>query len=614
MSSRTLIKNKEHREQVFQISFELLGHKGSFPAGQPLLQSARQLGIDLISICGGLGKCGQCKVKIEKRRTTVPTDAESRALDEKALRRGYRLACQTYAVSDLVVYVPPESLSSSQRVQVEGTNISIRPEPAVRTYEVFLSAPSLSDLRADDERVYEALKQQGIDCRSIDTDLLAELSIRLRSLNWHAGAILWDSELISLKGWPSRQLGLAIDLGTTKVAGYLIDLESGNILASKGIMSPQATCGEDVITRINFALKGSKNANRLQGLAVAAINQLAVDLSSQIDAEPRDIVDAVVVGNTAMHHLLLGLPSGQLARAPHVPAAQHALDIKAREVGVKISPGSYLHLFPNVAGFVGGDHIAMLLSTGAHKGQGAVLALDIGTNTEICLVSQGELTSVSCASGPAFEGGHIKFGMRAAAGAIDHLRISGESIQYHTVEGKAPVGICGSGILEAVAQLLKAGVLDRTGRMMDGHPNVHINEKEREFVLVNEAERDRGPAITITQKDIRQLQLAKGAIRAGIQVLLKKEGLQEDAISQVILAGAFGTYLDIPSAVSIGMLPELPLERFRQVGNAAGSGASMGVISQTARTEAQWIARQIRYIELAAVQNFNKIFLQSIHM
>jgi len=463
--------------------------------------------------------------------------------------------------------------------------------------------------------VLETLKQQhGLACHSIDTEVLRDLSPRLRSWNWRAQASLRGDELIALAPWPSRQLGLAVDLGTTKVAGYLLDLESGRTLASKGLMNPQIAYGEDVITRISRTQGAPAEARRMQELAVEALNQLATDLCAEIDARPQQIVEAVVVGNTAMHHLLLRLPVEQLALSPYVPAVCSALNVKARDVGLHIAAGAYVHLLPNIAGFVGGDHVAMLLATELWKAEGLVLALDIGTNTEVCLVSDGEMSSVSCASGPAFEGAHIKHGMRAAAGAIERLRLVDNRVEYHTIAAAPPVGLCGSGIVDALAQLYLSRVLDRGGRMGE-HPRVRTCETGgREFVLISEQERNGAPAITITQHDVRELQLAKGAIRTGIEALLEVKGRSENEINQVIIAGAFGSYIDLSSAVTIGMLPPLPLHRFRQVGNAAGTGARLALISRSKRAAAQDIARRVRYVELASVPNFQQIFAQSMYL
>ena len=599
----------------YHVELEPLGRRGRFLPGVSVMEMARQLGIDLISLCGGAGKCGHCKVQIVKGQVSAPTSAEQEKLEYKELDHGYRLACQTYAKGDLVVHIPLESLSTPQRVQVEGIEEDVIPEPLVREYEIRMSAPSLSDLQADDDHLAEELKQQhNVTCLNMDTLVLRKLSTELRSQNWRVQATMRDSELIAIGPWPTRHLGLAVDLGTTKVAVYLLDLETGKTVASKGIMNPQIAYGEDVITRINLVRRGSDEANRMQNLIVEAINSIAAELSAQVDAGPEQIVDAVIVGNTAMHHLMLCLPVDQLAYAPHVPSVRQALDIKARELGLSISPGAYIHFLPNISGFVGADHVAMVLSTGISKAKGVVLAVDIGTNTEICLADHGKMASVSCASGPAFEGAHIKFGMRAAAGAIERLRLIDQEIEYHTIEGRKPIGICGSGILDTMAQLYIAGVLDKDGRMTENHPNVRSYEKGREFILVNEKECEGSAAITITQQDVRQLQLAKGAIRAGIQILLNEENNSEDDIDQIIVAGAFGSYLDISSAIAIGMFPQLPLDRFNQVGNAAGTGARSALISQTKRTEALDIAPQIGYIELAGVPNFGEIFLKALSL
>jgi uncharacterized 2Fe-2S/4Fe-4S cluster protein (DUF4445 family) len=374
-------------------------------------------------------------------------------------------------------------------------------------------------------------------------------------------------------------------------------------------MNPQISYGEDIVSRITRVIESPEEGKRLQNLAAGVINELAADLCAQAGAKPAEITDAVVAGNTAMHHLLLGLPVAQLALSPFVPAVSRALDIKARDLGLNFAPGTYTHLPPNIAGFVGADHVTMLLATGAWQAEGVLIAIDIGTNTEVSLVDNGKITSVSCASGPAFEGGHIKDGMRAARGAIERLRIDGSRLQYQTIEGAPPVGLCGSGILDAMAQLYLAGIIKDNGRMGDDHPQVRTLNSQREFVIVSEAERDGRPAIVVTQGDIRQLQLAKAAIRTGIQALLETNKRSEAEIDRVIIAGAFGSYIDVSSAMTIGMLPLLPPERFRQVGNAAGMGAKMALISRSKRAEARDIASQVNYVELASAPNFMHTFV-----
>jgi uncharacterized 2Fe-2S/4Fe-4S cluster protein (DUF4445 family) len=367
-----------------------------------------------------------------------------------------------------------------------------------------------------------------------------------------------------------------------------------------------------VISRIVAASKSEENAFKLQTLLIEALNQLAVDLCAEIKANPAHIVEAVVVGNTAIHHLFLRLPVKQLGLAPYIPAVRSAVDVKARELGLKIAPGAYIHLLPNIAGYVGADHVAMLLATRMVEADKTTLAIDIGTNTEICLNHRGRMTSVSCASGPAFEGAHIKFGMRAAPGAIEHVRLSGERLEIQTIAGEAPVGICGSGLLDVVAQLRLNNVLDRNGKMGADAPSLIRNHNGTVvFVLTERAGQE---PITISQKDVRELQLAKAAIRLGIQALVTAEGITESDIEQVVIAGAFGTYINVESAITIGMLPALPLDRFKQVGNAAGTGARLALISQSQRSKAQDIAQQDGYIELAAVPNFARKFAEATYL
>jgi len=598
----------------YHIDVEPVGRRGECLANQSLLEAMHQMGVELVSLCGGKGTCFRCKIQILDGEVSPPTSEEREALSPGELKDGYRLACQTYPTSNCRLYIPPMSLTAIQRAQVEGLEVTVTPDPPVRSYQVKLPLPSWSDLRADAGRLLETLKHQHqVSCHTVDIEVLRDISSRLRSWDWQTQVSVRDDEVIAIGPRSSRQLGLAIDLGTTKIAAYLIDLDSGEVLAAEGIMNPQISCGEDIITRITRVIESPEEDMRLQELAVEALNQLATDLCARVDAEPGSIVEALIVGNTAMHHLLLRLPVHQLALSPFLPAVSESLEVKARDIGLHLAAGAYVHLLPNIAGFVGADHVAMLLATEVWKSKGVVLAIDIGTNTEVALVSNGEITTVSCASGPAFEGAHIKDGMRAATGAIEHWRLVDNRVEYETIGGVAPVGLCGSGILDALAQLYLSGVLETSGRM-GKHPRVRTNKGQREFVLVSEEERGEGMAITLTQNDVRQLQLAKGAIRTGIQLLLQAKGCSEEDIQQVIIAGAFGSYIDVGSAITIGMLPSLPLERFRQVGNAAGTGARIALISCSKRAEAQTIARKANYMELSANPNFQETFTQALYL
>jgi uncharacterized 2Fe-2S/4Fe-4S cluster protein (DUF4445 family) len=602
--------------QSLQIEFQPLGRRVRFPGGQSILEYARQAGIDLVSLCGGAGTCGKCKVQIVSGQVSEPTQKEKEALTAEEIAKGYRLACQTYAQTDLVLTVPAESMSAPQRLQVEGLETPITPDPTIKTYDVSLPPPSLSDLRGDDERLLEALEQQhGVVCKNIDEEVVRTFSPALRSLTWEASATVRDAEVIAVGRVGGHSLGMAVDLGTTKVAGYLVDLETARTLSAQGVMNPQISYGEDVIARMTRAHQSPKDAATLQEKVLDALAALSEELCKEAaDAQLHEINELIIVGNTAMHHLLLRLPVEQLARAPHVPAISRALDIKARNLGFSVAPGAFVHLLPNIAGFVGGDHVAMLLAVNAWEAEGPMLAIDIGTNTEISLVMQGEISSVSCASGPAFEGAHISCGMRAAPGAIEHVLIADQEIQYHTIHGSEPVGICGSGIFDTLAQLFINGIIDQSGRIQPGHPRVREDQNGREFVIVSEEERTGGSAITITQSDVRELQLAQAAIRSGIQILLRDKKLSDADLDEVVVAGAFGSYLNISSAIAIGMLPAIPASRFRQVGNAAGAGAKIALVSREKREAVQKGVRAIRYIELAVAPDFNTIFTQSISL
>jgi uncharacterized 2Fe-2S/4Fe-4S cluster protein (DUF4445 family) len=602
--------------ESFKIKFEPLGLSGRCRADESLLACAQSAGIGIISLCGGKGNCHACKVQIVEGSFSKPTASELKAYSKQEIKEGWRLACQTYPTSDGKVGIPPTSLTTTQRVQTEGQEVGVKPEPVVRAYQLKLKTPSLTDAQADAARVLQAInRQHKLRCESIDIGALSQLSPQLRSWNWQCRASVREKEVIAFGPWPSRQLGLAVDLGTSKISGYLVDLDSGQTLAAKGVSNPQIAYGEDIISRIAYATQSAAKAAQLQRLVVRALNKLAADLCKEVKAKAGDIVDSVLVGNTAMHHLLAGLPVKQLALAPFVPAVSRAIDIKASRLGLKFAPGAYLHLLPNIAAFVGADHTAVLLATLNGLPQETTVAIDIGTNTEVSLIDKDGITTTSCASGPAFEGWHIKDGMRAASGAIERLRIVDSKVEYQTIDDQPAIGICGSGILDTVAQLYLAGVLGEGGLMDNKNKRVRRSDKRLEFVIVgNKEKKDVTKDIVITQQDVREIQLAKAAIRTGIQALLEANGYGEEKIKKVIIAGAFGTYIDVTSAMAIGMLPTLPEERFQQVGNAAGTGARLALISKTKRAAAQKIVSGIKYVELASVPGFNKTFMQASYL
>jgi uncharacterized 2Fe-2S/4Fe-4S cluster protein (DUF4445 family) len=593
----------------FQIEFEPVGRRGECPESSSLLDCARQLGVGLASICGGQGKCFACKVQVLRGLVSRPTSTEEKVFTPRELEAGWRLACLTYPLSDCRLHVPPESMTTFQRMQVEGMELTVTPEPAVRTYSVKVAAPGLHDLRSDATRIFQALSQQNIDCNHIDIAVLRRLSGDLRNWNWEAQVSVEGKEVVAFSPSASRSLGLAVDVGTTKIAGYLVELDNGSILASQGVMNPQISYGEDITSRMLNAMKSPEEAARLQSLEISAIDQLARELCQRAQTSTDAILEAVIVGNTTIHHLMLGLPVKQLAFSPFVANVQEAIDLKARDMGLHLAPGANVHLLSNVAGYVGADHIAMLLAVDAGHIKEPTIAIDIGTNTEVSLIYEGHILSTSCASGPAFEGGHIQYGMRAASGAIERLKVVNGEIEYQTIDGAAPIGICGSGVIDALSQFFQAGILDAGGRIKPDSTQTRDTGEQREIVIALKP--DGQTAVTMTQHDIRELQLAKAAIRSGIQVLLETAGKSEEDVREVIIAGAFGTYVDVSSAMTIGMLPSLPLQSFRQVGNAAGLGAKIALISLPRRLEAQKLAKMVQYVELATAPNFMKTFMQA---
>ncbi len=602
---------------TFRIDLQPLGRHIDLTAGQTLLEAAQASGLELVAVCGGNGSCGTCRVRVVSGQLSALTSIEAHDLEEAEISTGYRLACQALPLSDAQIDIPPQSLTTPQRTQLEGLEIDIAIEPNVIPIDLELAAPDQSDLRSDVTRLNDALIARGQPPVSIDLPVLAELSDRVRDQNWAARVAVQRradrAEVIAIVPPHTRLLGLAVDIGTTKVAAYLINLADGHTLAQAGAMNPQIAYGEDVISRIAYTNSHRGGRQVLQQKIVDTLNHLTTELCLQAQVSREQVVEAVVVGNTAMHHLFAGLPVQQLGTSPYVPAISDAIEIRAREVGLDLAPGAYVYLPPNIAGFVGADHISMLLAAGIDQTEQTTIGIDIGTNTEITLAHRGRLLSCSCASGPAFEGAHIHDGMRAAPGAIERVQIDGPAIRYHTIGNRPPVGICGSGILDAIAQLKQAGVMDRRGVLRPDHPLMHSSAGRHELVLAPAHLTGHGRDILVTRHDVTEIQLAKAAIRAGIDVLLTQAGIAFDAIDTFIVAGAFGTYLDLGSAVRIGMFPDLPLPHFKQIGNAAGMGAKQLLISAERRRTATQLARRVEYIELTTYPGFTDRFAAAMY-
>ncbi|BCV22656.1 ferredoxin [Moorella sp. Hama-1] len=603
------------------VDFQPVGRRAEVATGQTILAAAQQLGLSLGSggltaPCGGRGLCGRCRVRVASGQAGEITPAERRFLTPAQLEQGYRLACQAVVTAPLKVEIPPESMLGVQKLQVEGLEVEVVPEPPVKRYNISLNKTTIENPHPIWQQVAGELESTyGLHRAVVDFGLAREGEPL--AAGGQGVVTVRGSEVINVyAGRPAPPVGLAVDLGTTKVAGFLINLETGATLAADGIMNPQIAYGEDVMARLGYALEGEEEYRRIQEVEIEGLNRLAATLAAKAGVAPTDIEEAVIVGNTAMHHLLLHLPVAQLARAPYVPALTTPVEVKARSLGLNFSPGAYVYLQPVIAGFVGGDHVAMILGSRLDEARKVTLGLDIGTNTEIVLSYGGKMLSCSCASGPAFEGAHIAQGMRAITGAISAVRLSddGREVFWESIGGAPPLGICGSGILDAVAELYRTGIINKSGRMDLKHPRVRRPAEggPPEFLLVPAEEAGIDSDLVVTQKDVSEIQLAKAAIASGTLLLLEAAGLNLADLKEVVVAGAFGTHLKLESAVTIGMFPNLPLTAFHQLGNAAGTGARLALISMTERRRCEHIARQVGYIELMTRPSFQEVYVNSL--
>lgn len=596
----------------YQIDFEPIGRRVTAGQEQSLLAIAQEVGIALAAVCGGVGICGACKVRLMSGQLSPVASAEKAVFTDEELAAGWRLGCRAFPQSDLKIEIPPESLTATQRLQLEGTSRAVTLSPAVTVHPVTLTPPGLTDLRADWDRLTDALPE--VAAASLcDPAVMAQFSAQMRASDW-AGqiALAEDGSVVGTLPPDARPYGLAVDIGTTKMALFLVDLTTGEAVARIGAMNPQIAYGEDVVARIAYANQNEADRLALKRRVIETLNTSIEQLCQSVGVEVTQVVDLVVVGNTAMHHLFAGLPVRQLGQAPYVAAVSQGMRFPAREIGLNCAPGARVYLPPNIAGYVGADHTAMVLASQIHNTSGISIALDIGTNTEISLAQDGRLMSCSCASGPAFEGAHIHAGMRAVPGAIERAQFIDGEWHIATVDGKAPVGICGSGILDVVAELLSSGQIDEAGRFTDAVQHRVEHPQGGAIELVPAGESGTGKSILVTRGDIREIQLAKAAIRSGVEVLLQQAGITAVDLDQFLVAGAFGTYLNLDSAVTIGMFPELPRDRYQQIGNAAGIGAQMMLISSASRQEAEAIRDRMSYVELTTVPDYMDIYVEAI--
>jgi uncharacterized 2Fe-2S/4Fe-4S cluster protein (DUF4445 family) len=606
------------RPQV-SVEIEPIGRRVRVAVGTTVLAAARSVGVGLASACGGAGTCGSCRVQITGGEVTPASADERRQLGEAALAAGLRLACQAAVRTDVRVAIPPESLTTTQRLQLEGQAGDIPLDAPVAAVDVVLERPALADLRADATRLLDALAAQpaatlAAAAPHVGLPVLTGLPALLRAQDWSARVAVQRprGEVVAIRPPASRLLGLAVDLGTTKLAAYLVDLQGGDTVGRAGAVNPQIGHGEDVMSRIAYANTGVAAHAELREAVVEAVGGLSRELCAAAGGDTEAIVDCVVVGNTAMHHLFAGLPVRQLGQAPYVAAVSDPLDLAAADLGLAFAAGARLYMPPLIAGFVGADHVAMLLATETAERSATVLALDIGTNTEISLAHRGRLWSCSTASGPAFEGAHITDGMRAAPGAIERVHYGDGRFSVQTVDECPAVGLCGSGILDAVAEGLRAGIVDARGGLARSHPLVATDGGRPRCVLVGAADSGSHRDIVFTRSDVGEIQLAKGAIRAGTELLLDAAGIDAAQLDEVVVAGAFGTYLDLRSAVRVGLLPDLPAERFRQVGNAAGAGAQQLLLSRERRLQAVELAGRAEYVELTTHPDFAEHFVMAM--
>lgn len=609
-------------EESLRVTFLPLGVSAAVEPGAPLLEAAQRAGVGLAADCGGSGSCGRCRVRAEAGAAlSPPTPVEEQVLPPGELAAGCRLACQACVLAPLTVTVPGESAVPSQRLQLAGEAGGGEFDPPTAICHPALPEASEPAPLTAWERLVAGLGAFGLAAPEPP-----RLSV-LRALGGLASpavgritAGLRGDSVCWVLPHGRRILGLAVDLGSTKVAASLTDMQSGQVLAEGGMMNAQIAYGEDVMSRIAASMEKESARAELCRAAVSVVNRLAAELCAAASGgqeadeafSPDQITECVIVGNTVMHHLLLGLDVAQLGLAPFAPVVREALDCTAGELGLALNPNAGVHFPPNLSGFIGSDHLAMLLASGALDGEGTTVAIDIGTNSEISLIAGGAVTTCSASSGPAFEGAHIACGMRAADGAIERVRIRAGRITWRTVGGGPAVGFCGSGLLDAVAELKREGIINRHGAFDSTCPLVRRGGNGPEVVVCPAAETRFGKDLALSRKDIGRIQLAKAAIRCGLELLSREAGVDLETVGRFIVAGAFGTYLDLESAQAIGMFPTLPFERFRQVGNAAAMGARQLLVSGRLRQTARELGRRMRHCELTGRPDFQAEFIKAL--
>ncbi|MBL7114576.1 MAG: DUF4445 domain-containing protein [Kiritimatiellae bacterium] len=601
-----------HKE--FKVTFEPSGRTVYVLPGTILLEAADRAGFVIETPCGGMGTCGKCLVRVTDG--DCPVCAHSRkVLSDDQLAGGMRLACQCKVETDLTVEVPESSLFQvGHQILQSDTGETVVLNPDVKKRFLNLVPPSREDGRSDVERLEAAS-----DC-AVDLAVVRDLPSILREQDFSVTATVLRDRIVRVEAGDKTDClyGMAFDVGTTTLVGTLIDLVTGADMVVVSCMNPQTSFGDDVVSRIKKCRDEADGLSQLQGCIVEAVNALIADAASQTGIRTDDIMSVALSGNTAMQQILCGIDPKALGEIPFVPVFRETLKSTCSRVGLTAHACGEVMVFPQIGGFVGGDTVAGILATGMDRVEAPVLLVDVGTNGEIVLAHDGRLIATSVAAGPAFEGARIINGMRATTGAIEKVVLN-HDVEVNIIGDAKASGLCGTGLIDAVSALLRSGVMDETGRILDPDelsadvPNA-IRERvvptdgQNDFVLVHRDETENGEPLVLYQKDIRELQLANGAIRAGISILIQMEGLTPDDLHEVLLAGAFGNFIRRSSALRIGMLPAVPAERIRFVGNTASFGAKRALLSSDEAERAEQILARVTHVDLSLRPDFQMEF------
>ncbi len=568
--------------------------------------------------CGGKGICGKCRVKI-KGELFSPSEKEKELLSS-LLKDGLRLACQTKIKGDIEVEIPISSFTPSLRILTQGEEEKLPIDSFIKKIYFSLPPPSLKDQVSDITRLKKSLSKQGFTSVNFRFDVIKKIPQIIREGKFNITTVLDGKKIIDIEKGDTRgkKFGLAFDIGTTSLVGILLDLTTGEKLATSSILNPQFSLGGDVISRISYIQSNSNGLKLLQSRVVGGINKIIEDITKTTKVKKENIYKACFVGNTVMQHLFLGINPLNLALYPYVPVVQDSVEVKASCLGIKINPLANLYVFPNIAAFVGGDTVGVILATQVYKNKDneIILAVDIGTNGEIILAKKKHLIAASTAAGPAFEGARISHGMMAQRGAIEKVKLEKGKVIIGTIGGEKPQGICGSGLVDLISELYSEGIITPSGRMA---PPEKINKFWRKRLIKKDTitrftltEGD--SPIYLSQRDIREFQLAKGAIYAGIKILLKEFNVKEEQVSQVLLAGAFGNYINIKNAQKLHLIPDFPNAKVKNIGNAAIMGSMKALLSKKFREEAEEIPNLVDYVEIAAEPEFQNILAEAMFL